>query len=295
MKEYIICENFFPGATSLRKEYSDAFADPRSTHAKRFVWDFWYQNEQYRHLRTPALDFFSDKKMQAFLKRLTLWGQENLGCSAISPPWLSYYVDGCYQSLHGDVPHGPFAFVFSLSSDSSALRGGKTLLLKERILDFWSKLDPTLGFESGDVLHKIENKFNDLLVFDPRVPHGVEEVKGTVDPLLARVVIHGWFTEPMPFVVGALDTESIEDSLGENLQSLFKKHPAPELSGILTLKINIAASGKVLSLKTVIDSTRGPHCDAKEKFLSAVNKIVKAWSFPKARGVSQLTLPLYFK
>ena len=44
--------------------------------------------------------------------------------------------------------------------------------------------------------------FNRLTVFDPRYPHGVRAVEGTRDPLKARLVLHGWFTEPAPFFNG---------------------------------------------------------------------------------------------
>lgn len=44
--------------------------------------------------------------------------------------------------------------------------------------------------------------FNRLTVFDPRYPHGVRAVEGTRDPMKARLVLHGWFTEPTPFFDG---------------------------------------------------------------------------------------------
>lgn len=44
--------------------------------------------------------------------------------------------------------------------------------------------------------------FNRLSVFDGRYPHGVRAVEGTRDPLKARLVLHGWFTEPVPFFEG---------------------------------------------------------------------------------------------
>ena len=48
----------------------------------------------------------------------------------------------------------------------------------------------------------IEPKFDRLTVFDPRLPHGVRRVSGTTDPLQARLVLHGWFTDPQPFAEG---------------------------------------------------------------------------------------------
>ncbi len=48
----------------------------------------------------------------------------------------------------------------------------------------------------------VEPRFNRLTVFDGRYPHGVRPVEGTRDPLRARLVLHGWFTEPSPFFDG---------------------------------------------------------------------------------------------
>lgn len=42
-----------------------------------------------------------------------------------------------------------------------------------------------------------------MTVFDGRIPHGVQQVEGTLDPLQGRIVAHGWFTEPSPFFAGA--------------------------------------------------------------------------------------------
>jgi len=48
----------------------------------------------------------------------------------------------------------------------------------------------------------VQPQFNRLTVFDGRYPHGVRPVEGTRDPLKARLVLHGWFTEPTPFFDG---------------------------------------------------------------------------------------------
>lgn len=50
----------------------------------------------------------------------------------------------------------------------------------------------------------VEPAFNRLVLFDPRLPHGVREVQGTRDPRKGRLVVTGWFTEPTPFFTGAL-------------------------------------------------------------------------------------------
>ena len=114
-RSVIIVDGFAPEAAALRRTFDDRFADPRSTRADRFVWDYWHVPGQYTALRTPAWTYFPARIYEAFHRRLVAWGRERLGCHDISPPWLSLYVDGCRQELHGDLPHGPWAFVFSLT------------------------------------------------------------------------------------------------------------------------------------------------------------------------------------
>lgn len=59
--------------------------------------------------------YFPSEMYSALEDALIAFGEQHLGCRAISPIWMSYYVDGCVQELHCDSPHGPFAFVLSLT------------------------------------------------------------------------------------------------------------------------------------------------------------------------------------
>lgn len=68
-------------------------------------------------MRTPAETYFGPEGFEQLLEALTKFGQEKLGCTAISPPWLSVYVDGCEQRYHTDSWHGPWAFVLSLTGN----------------------------------------------------------------------------------------------------------------------------------------------------------------------------------
>ena len=134
----VIVDRFAPEAEALRATFDERFAEPRSTRADRFVWDWWHVPGQYTALRTPAWTYFPKRVYEAFHRRLVAWGRETLGCHDISPPWLSLYIDGCRQELHGDLPHGPFAFVFSLTHwRGRVFTGGETLLVRDEVLDFW--------------------------------------------------------------------------------------------------------------------------------------------------------------
>ena len=72
-------------------------------------------------MRTPAENYFGSEGFAELLEALTKFGQETLGCTAISPPWLSVYVDGCEQRYHTDSWHGPWAFVLSLTGEREKL------------------------------------------------------------------------------------------------------------------------------------------------------------------------------
>lgn len=68
--------------------------------------------------------YFPSEMYSALEDALIAFGEQHLGCRAISPIWMSYYVDGCVQELHCDSPHGPFAFVLSLTGGvGDAARG----------------------------------------------------------------------------------------------------------------------------------------------------------------------------
>ena len=131
--------------------------------------------------------------------------RDELGCAGVTPVWLSCYVEGMRQELHADVPHGPWAFVLSLTRwDERTWTGGETLILKPSTLDYWSSFDADATVERESLVELVPPRFNRLTVFDPRLPHGVPVVEGVRDPSQGRLVLHGWFNEPEPSLRGAL-------------------------------------------------------------------------------------------
>src|SRR5512132_890404 len=193
----LVVPDFLPEAEEMRTEFDERMGDLRSTKPDRFVWDYWHMPRQYTYLRTYGDRYFSDQRTASLMQRVREWGLEILGCGSIRPPWLSYYVEGCVQELHADVPHGPWAYVFSLTRwDERGFTGGETVLLRPESLDFWHNFDPGRDLEAGDMVERIPSPFNQLTVFDARIPHGVRMVRGTHDPLDSRVVLHGWFKYP---------------------------------------------------------------------------------------------------
>jgi hypothetical protein len=294
-----VVDRFAAEAKPLRAHFDARFSNPRSATADRFVWDLWHVPGQYTALRTPAWEFFPKKAYDAFHQRLVWWGRRTLGCHDVSPPWLSCYVNGCEQRLHGDLPHGPVAFVFSLTKwDTRTFRGGETLLVRDEVLDFWRGFISTRAVEEPEVLDEVPAKFNRLVAFDPRIPHGVRRVDGSMDPTEGRLVIHGWFVQPRPFIEGPLKESSLEvgihavtDAIGPLLEA------GLPLAGLLSLGFDVLPSGRVARLRTLADTTRAPPeaLADQRRLISAARKALNSHVFPKQRAVSHVTLPLVFE
>jgi hypothetical protein len=298
MQKYLFTEDrFFAGADKLRAEFDRRFRDPRETRSDRFVWDFWHVPDQYTLVRTPADHFFPAAAYRDFLKRLTAWGRNTLGCSALTPPWLSYYIEGCEQKLHSDVPHGPWAFVYSLTPPKPAFRGGETLLLRPEVLDYWRGFRDSGDRELSSFVERVAPRFNRLVVFDPRLPHGVTPVTGTMDPREARLVVHGWFTEPKPCLEGSLSAAKAAPILDEAVERFIDAMSGlGEWHGIVSVRISVLASGdssaRVLA-DTLVPVGQGGGESARVRRL--IRKYFSGLRFPGAKGKTEITLPLLFR
>ena len=298
-KSILTVDSFSKQATDLRASFEKRFADPRSPSSDRFVWDYWHVPGQYTVLRTPAYHFFPKKIYDTFHNQLVWWGRRNLGCHDVSPPWLSCYVDGCKQELHGDLPHGPWAFVYSLTPwKQRKFRGGETILLKEEILTYWQGFQSSRSLEAENIFTSVPALFNRLTVFDPRIPHGVREVRGVNDVLEGRIVIHGWFVQPRPFVEGPLaprDLQSVIDDLSGMLGELFAE--GLEIQGTLSLRFEISAGGKVGPITVLSNALRHPRGDTRieKALLKHISAFLRQASFKKRALPSSVTLPLVFE
>lgn len=294
-----IVDRFAPvnEARALRSVFDDRFADPRSARGDRFVWDYWHVPGQYTALRTPAWEYFPKPIYQAFHRRLVAWGRRTLGCHDVSPPWLSCYVEGCRQELHGDLPHGPFAFVFSLTEWSKKqFRGGETLLLRDSVLDYWSDFVSETSIEEGDLLQVIPARFNRLVVFDPRVPHGVRRVEGTHDPRQGRLVVHGWFVQPRPFIEGPVSERELQAHIDELTGGLAQLTEGLPLAGTVSIGFRVLPNGNAADARLLCDTTRvsAPFEAERRKLVRAMVSTAKTFRFSKRAAGSKVTLPTVF-
>jgi hypothetical protein len=295
MRNVVIVDNFAPEARALRGVFDARFAEPRDTRRDRFVWDWWHVPGQYTALRTPAWEYFPKPLYERFHRRLVAWGRATLGCHDISPPWLSCYVDGCRQELHGDLPHGPWAFVYSLTPAAArrVFRGGQTLLVRDEVLDYWDGFASTRAIEEPELVRAIEPKLGRLTVFDPRIPHGVREVTGTRDPREGRLVIHGWFVQPRPFVVGPVPARELTAHASE-LGDVLGDAP---LAGLLSVAFRVDRGGRTRDVRVLSDTTRVPRSDepARKRAVRAMLRAIAAWTFSRRRAPSRVVLPLVFE
>ena len=299
----LIQDRFSKQAGRLREEFDRVYQDPRQASSKRFAWDWWHVPGQYTLLRTPAQPFFSQAVWKKLESELLEFGQKTLGCTSITPPWMSCYVEGCRQEIHADVPHGPFAFVFSLTPwKNRKFTGGETVILGDAVLDWWSNFTSLKGVEREHLFKTVPSDFNRLTVFDPRVPHGVSEVRGTLDPREGRLVIHGWFTDPRPHIEGGLPAartaEVINEYLGVRLAQVLES--APPLHGTWVVRLTVSPSGKVTQVRRLVDTVvaldRGQ--DAQEWVHSLTRALpadFRAIQFPKSKSGGSITLPLLFR
>jgi hypothetical protein len=264
-------------------------------------WDFFKVKNQYKHLRTPAHLFFPKKVYAEFHKALVEYGRSVLGCHDVSPPWLSCYVDGCYQNIHADVPHGPYAFVYSITHwEKRDFEGGETFFLKEQTLDYWSlfskKVSQKAGIEENDLVKKIKPKFNQLLLFDGRIPHGVVPVRGTENPEHGRLVIHGWFVKPRPFLSGPLSGQECQSVMAELNEWIGQNISARgELHGNLTFKLDISPSGNVIRVRNLPSTLRSLEKRPTTTFSREISNKLKELKFPKKKASTQFTVPFCFE
>lgn len=297
MKYKWVTDRFYPQAKDLRSEFQARFSDPKKTASDRFVWDYWHVPNQYTLIRTPAEAFFSRKALRPFFDHLGQWAWKNLGCSAISPPWLSYYVDGCEQKWHSDVPHGPWAFVYSLSPDRLDFQGGETEILHPNVLQYWKNFDQQQDRELSSFVDRIAPRFNRLVVFDPRLPHGVTPVRGVQDPRKARLVLHGWFTQPKPYLEGPLQAKEVEKVVNPVLDQLVDEmNEAGTWNGFLSVRIDISSSGKVKNVKTLANTLwlQGDAPMFGKVVENQVSRLFRGVEFPKKNSDSTVTIPLQF-
>jgi hypothetical protein len=287
---------FFTRADDLRSEFTNRVAPDRVALPERFIWDYWHIPQQYTYFRTIALNAISPALLGQFTEALRAWGRANLGTDRITLPWLSYYIEGCRQELHSDVVQGMWSYVYSLTPwEDRRFTGGETLLGSPQLLDYWPTFDPSRSTESRTLVERIPALFDQLTVFDSRLPHGVAVVEGTRDPLEARVALHGWFHDPVPSMQGGLDLEGSATVL-DTLRAASRRQRerlGPHL-GTSTWRVRIQPDGTVADVEAVVDNLVPISSGAGDpaEVLAAEKSLLGDAVFERRDQATELLLPL---
>jgi len=134
-------------------------------------------------------------------------------------------------------------------------------------------------------------------VFDPRIPHGVREVRGTRDPRAGRLVVHGWLVQPRPFIAGPLRTAALTSRTNDLIAELPGILGDLPLAGLLSLALDVTRAGTIARARTLIDTTRVPRAyePARRRAIARIVAATRTWRFGAQRGTSRITLPLVFE
>lgn len=287
-------DNFLPegDALALRGHVERHFAEPhkhrRETHQ---VWNYWYVPGLYTYLRTSPERVIPKPLVEGFHAALTRWARDRLGLALVTWPNLSIYVDGCAQGLHNDSVNGRFGYVYSLTRHDRRSHGGETIVVKEGDL-FRTRMT---GAEAGTGLYDlIEPCFNRLAVFDDRMPHGVQRIEGSMDPLDGRIVLHGHISEAGLLVEGPLARAAVEATLLPRINELLERFGLVDAvyHGPLVVRLAVDSSGRVGRHAVLVDRVARSDGGCPRELVRRLVECVCAAAFPAAAGDSLVTLPL---
>jgi hypothetical protein len=287
-RHYQVVDRFFADAALLRKELDRILGDKGAPDdPRRFVWEYWHVPGQFSQQRAPARSVFSRSLLDRFEKRLLDWSARNLGLSAFGgPPWVSCLVDGQFQALHRDSPNGLFAFTFGLSKpDRPRFRGGQTMLARPELLEYWRRGGDREDTADTPLFDEVEPRFNRLLVFDARVPHGVRAIEGPRLAREGRVAIQGWLVPRGCVVFGEGSAEEAAREAARLLGGA-RLRELRGVSGLVTFRVDFSRAGAVKRVEAIVDLlVRTADVGDRERAMTALRGRLARWRFAPGAGV----------
>jgi hypothetical protein len=295
----VVVDNFLPQrlADAMRADIDAHFAHPGAhkpeTHQ---VWNYWFVPGLYAYLRTQPEKLIERERARSFFNALGAWSARYLGFGRVTWPFLSLYLPGCRQGVHNDAKNGRFAYVYSLTKDDRKTVGGETLVVREGDL-FRDNVDISSagpGFQTA-----IEPRFNRLIIFDDRLPHGVERLDGPMDPGEGRFVLHGHISDSGPLIAGPLSVEEAQpvlvSALAATIETSFARMRL--YHGPLTLRLEVGADGKVMRCAPLLDRVTAPQRGDAEwpRLRAQIVDRFAALQFPEASGPSLILQPIIFE
>jgi hypothetical protein len=297
---YHVLPNFSPDGFCLRDEIDQHFAKPYEAGPEHQVWNYWYVPDSYTYLRTAPEKVIARHMVDRFIEQLGRFATKRLGMDIVTWPYLSLYVEGCGQILHNDSKNGAFGYVFSLTRwDQRKFEGGETLIFREH--DYWASGRFRDAGAGVAFYEKIPSHFNQLLVFDDRLIHGVPEVRGTTDPREGRIVLHGHMECKGVSVEGPLQPVLEADGLGHLGEVLASARAAVAAEpgryhGFATFALDVAADGTVTTVQPLVQRVMGGNGpQAEVPVLSALRSDLSTLRFPPQPEPSWIAVPLVFE
>jgi hypothetical protein len=246
-------------------------------------------------MRTTPEKIIRRDRVDDFMHALRTWSILTLGMGNVTRPYLSLYVAGWRQAPSNDATNGRFAFVYSLTRDLRRTNGGETLVFREGDPFRRNLAQASAGRGFYDV---IEPKFNRLVVFDDRLPHAVERVDGSMDPIEGRFVLHGDLGETGTMVTGSLPGTVVEEALVALFRDFSARNSARIVlyQGPLALRFTIGPGGLVATCEILVDRVmhEDPCHIVWEALRADLVDGVKTLKFPPAVGETVVVNPLVF-
>ena len=296
---YMTYRDFFPRADDLRAAFDDHFSQPSAHRPETHqVWNYWNVPGQYTYLRTQPEKVLPREAVDELWQSLRQIARDWFGLTHVSWPYLSLYVAGCAQGLHNDATNGRLGYVYSITKwDERRFAGGETLVFHEQ--RYFGSAAMTQAAAATGFYDLVPSHFNQLLVFDDRLPHAVPRIEGTMIPQEGRVVLHGHFAEGPPAVMGALSPAVVEAAIAINRPALEAKarSAGAGLAGLLTLRLTVSDIGIVRRNEVLLDRLLATADDAAkpEDAIAAMVETVADWRFPAADGTSMVIFAIPFR
>lgn len=294
-----VIPDFTPLAQPMREQVERHFRTPEKHGPEHQVWNYWYVPDSYTYLRTTPDKVIERRLVEPFVAQITQLAVTQLGMDHVTWPFLSLYVDGCGQALHNDSRNGSIGYVFSLTKwDERKFFGGETMLFHEQ--DYWGTGRFTSTGATSSFYDLVPARFNQLLLFDDRVPHSVPTVRGVVDPCDGRIVMHGHITARRVIAHGPLQRPEHADSAGAH--KLAEVHQQitqgfrGRVHGVATFEMKVGADGAVHGVRTLVDRILSlPGSSDASALVAHIDEQLSTLRFNPAEGESTLAVPFVFQ
>lgn len=296
---YHVVPDFCVDAPGLRGGFDRHFDKPEKQGPDHEVWNYWYVPDSYAYLRTTPDKVIAPQMVDRFVARLSRFTKRWLGMESVTRPFLSLYLEGCKQTLHNDSSNGAFGYVYSLTRwDERRFEGGETLIFRES--DYWASGRFRQAAAGVAFYDKVPARFNQLLVFDDRLIHGVPEVRGTCDPREGRLVLHGHIQCDGVSVDGPLEQSLGQGELGALGEVLASTQNAVDAEqgryhGFATIALDVAAEGTVTSVRPLVQRVLGrAGPEAEVSHLSDLCSNLAKLRFAPQAAPSRIAVPQFF-